>query len=199
VYTAPLWILAHTVVIAAMVIIPLMATDALPEVRSMLAFVAAAPPPPSPPPPAKPRTPRRHPACSARPDLAPIETPTEIAPESGVEATFDMSGATGELPCPWLDRRHRDEARCPRVAARAGAGTRARSPRSHFRQTQSGATRPWRLRLARQLAFQPSLGKAPIPRDGDRRHSEQLGDLVYRQTAEVPQFDDPGFSRVDGR
>jgi hypothetical protein len=46
-----LTILLETAVIAAMVIIPLMATDILPTPPSMMAFVAAPPPPPPPPPP----------------------------------------------------------------------------------------------------------------------------------------------------
>ena len=41
-YTVPLSILVHTVVIGAVVIIPLMAADVLPTPPSMMAFVAAA-------------------------------------------------------------------------------------------------------------------------------------------------------------
>ena len=43
-YTVPLSILVHTVLIAAVIIVPLLAVDALPEVPSMMAFVAAPPP-----------------------------------------------------------------------------------------------------------------------------------------------------------
>src|SRR5919201_799707 len=50
-YTVPLSIIAHTAIIAALIIIPLMATDVLPTPTSMMAFVAAPPPPPPPPPP----------------------------------------------------------------------------------------------------------------------------------------------------
>src|SRR4029450_12296579 len=49
-YTVPLSIIVHTVVIGAVVIIPLRAADVLPTPPSMMAFVAAAPPPPPPPP-----------------------------------------------------------------------------------------------------------------------------------------------------
>ena len=42
-YTVPLSILVHTVLIAAIIIIPLLAVEGLPEVPSMMAFVAAAP------------------------------------------------------------------------------------------------------------------------------------------------------------
>ena len=50
-YTVPLSIAAHVFVFAAVIIIPLMATDVLPSPPSMMAFVAAPPPPPPPPPP----------------------------------------------------------------------------------------------------------------------------------------------------
>ena len=50
-YTLPLSILAHVVIIGALIVIPLMATDILPTPPSMMAFVAAPPPPPPPPPP----------------------------------------------------------------------------------------------------------------------------------------------------
>jgi protein TonB len=97
-YTVPLSIVVHTAVIAAIVIVPLMATDSLPEVRSMLAFVAVAPPPPPPSPPAM----RARPATASvqrTPSVAPLEAPMEIAPESGVEPSFELgfagSGATG--------------------------------------------------------------------------------------------------------
>ena len=51
-YTVPLSIATHTVIIGAVIIIPLMAADVLPTPPAMMAFVAAPPPPP--PPPAKP-------------------------------------------------------------------------------------------------------------------------------------------------
>ena len=47
-YTVPLSILVHTVLLGAVVIIPLMAADVLPTPPSMMAFVAAPPPPPPP-------------------------------------------------------------------------------------------------------------------------------------------------------
>lgn len=47
-YTVPVSILAHVVAIAAVVIVPLLAAEALPQVPSMMAFVAAPPPPPEP-------------------------------------------------------------------------------------------------------------------------------------------------------
>src|SRR3954467_1578874 len=44
-YTVPLSILAHVALFAAVIIIPLMATDVLPTPPSMMAFVGAPPPP----------------------------------------------------------------------------------------------------------------------------------------------------------
>jgi hypothetical protein len=50
-YTVPLSILVHTVALGLMVVIPLLASDALPTPQSVMAFVALPPPPPAPPPP----------------------------------------------------------------------------------------------------------------------------------------------------
>src|SRR3989337_1810442 len=50
-YTVPLSIIIHTVILGAVVIIPLMAVGAVPTPSGMAAFVAAPPPPPPPPPP----------------------------------------------------------------------------------------------------------------------------------------------------
>src|SRR5437868_4259489 len=47
-YTVPLSIATHTVIIGAVIIIPLMAADVLPTPPVMTAFVAAPPPPPAP-------------------------------------------------------------------------------------------------------------------------------------------------------
>jgi len=70
-------------VFAAIIIIPLMATDVLPTPPSMMAFVAAAPPPPPPPPPPPaPATPQpKAPPVQVNPNAAPVEAPKEIKPE----------------------------------------------------------------------------------------------------------------------
>ncbi len=47
-YTVPLSIVAHVVLFAAIIIIPLMAADVLPTPPTMMAFVGAPPPPPPP-------------------------------------------------------------------------------------------------------------------------------------------------------
>lgn len=81
-YTVPFSILVHTLIIGAMVIVPLMATDVLPTIGgSMSAFVATPPPPPPPPPP-----PTQAVAPKAvedvNPNAPPIEAPTNIRLES---------------------------------------------------------------------------------------------------------------------
>ena len=47
-YSLPLSIVIHTIIIGAIVIVPLMAADVLPTPPVMMAFAAAAPPPPPP-------------------------------------------------------------------------------------------------------------------------------------------------------
>src|SRR4029079_15492040 len=79
--------LAHTVLIGAIVIIPLMAADVLPTPPSMMAFVAAPPPPhpPPPPPPPPPSAAPPTPVMAVNPAAAPVEAPKEIKPETGIE------------------------------------------------------------------------------------------------------------------
>jgi len=89
-YTVPLSIGVHTAVIAAVVIIPLMATGSMPEVTGMIAFVAASPAPPSTPPPPAGRAHRGSATVRPNPDAAPLETPHEISRESGIAETLDL-------------------------------------------------------------------------------------------------------------
>lgn len=80
----------HLIGLGAVIAVPvLLMTDVLPEVPTMMAFVAAAPaPPPPPPPPAPPvpkgaqpqQTPQTAPTNKF---AAPIEAPSEITPEHG--------------------------------------------------------------------------------------------------------------------
>jgi protein TonB len=82
-YTVPLSILAHVVLFAAVIIIPLMAADVLPTPPNVMgAFVGAAPPPPPPPPPPPAAAaPKVQPTPVANPNAAPVEAPREIVPE----------------------------------------------------------------------------------------------------------------------
>ena len=112
-YTVPLSIVAHVVLFAAVIIIPLMATDVLPTPPSMMAFVGAPPtPPPQPPTPPSAAPPPKTPQPVANPNAAPIEAPKQIVPETpsvgvsegvpgGVEGGVPggvMGGVVGGLP-----------------------------------------------------------------------------------------------------
>jgi protein TonB len=103
--------IAHIVVLVAVAIPALYATDVLPEPPDMMAFVVnVAPPPPPPPPspppraevpkkpdvtprPARSRTPAPEPP-KARPAAAPVEAPDGIREETGLESTL---GAIDDL------------------------------------------------------------------------------------------------------
>src|SRR6266481_3232907 len=96
-YTIPLSIIVHTTAIAALVIIPLMAADILPTPPSMMAFVAPPPPPPPPPPPAQAAAPK--PVVEVNPAAAPVEAPSEIKPETGIDTKFEnVRGVEGGIP-----------------------------------------------------------------------------------------------------
>jgi periplasmic protein TonB len=92
--------------IGGVVAVPLLfLTDQLPEVPTMMAFVAEAPaPPPPPPPPAPPRA--RKPPTAARPapkseQLAPLEAPERIEPQVVNDEAFDEGeegGVEGGIP-----------------------------------------------------------------------------------------------------
>src|SRR6185503_6456364 len=87
-YTVPLTMLLQATVVAALIIVPLMATGMMPTAPSMMAFVAAPPPPPPPPPP----------PMDVSPDAAPLEAPKEIKAETGLEAGFERaSGVEGGI------------------------------------------------------------------------------------------------------
>ena len=95
---------AHVAVVAAIVVPTLYAVGELPEIPTMMAFVAPldAPPPPPPPPAAPPPAKVREsqPAAPTRPDAAPIEAPARIEPESGFE-TIEAGvpgGVEGGIP-----------------------------------------------------------------------------------------------------
>jgi protein TonB len=84
-------VVGHTLLITAVIVVPLLyATDSIPEVPAMMAFVVAPaatppPPPPPPPPPAPKATAAPRQVATARPstnpNAAPIEAPSEIKPE----------------------------------------------------------------------------------------------------------------------
>src|SRR5262245_28148369 len=93
-------IVGHAVALTLVVVLPLMyATDRLPLVPTMMAFVAAPPaPPPPPPPPAPARpagkqtAPTRPPAPTTGAFVAPLEAPAEILPEPPGALDYDGEG-----------------------------------------------------------------------------------------------------------
>jgi protein TonB len=80
-YTMMLSVVAHVLIVAAVIIVPLMATGSMPSLPTgdldyiMLEPAPAPPPLPTPPPPTATPTP------AANPDAAPIDVPDEIRPE----------------------------------------------------------------------------------------------------------------------
>jgi periplasmic protein TonB len=99
-------IAGHAVVLTLVVGLPLMyATDRLPRVPTMMAFVAAppAPPPPPPPPPAlarsvgKPAAARPQTAPAAGTFVVPLEAPSEIVPEPPAAMYSGEGGVVGGL------------------------------------------------------------------------------------------------------
>jgi protein TonB len=108
--TLPVSIAIHAVFLAAVVIVPLVTSEELPEptsaVRAFFVEPAAPPPPPPPPPPPAPRapvTPRTPPKpVSETPRFtAPVEVPEEIAPEEGIDLGVEggvPGGVEGGVP-----------------------------------------------------------------------------------------------------
>lgn len=97
----------HLVVIIALVLSTVLATDVLPMPREVITFVSVAPPPPPPPPPAvtepvapaKPSVVRKAavsrpaPVIARVPIAAPVEAPATIAAETGLEGgEFESAG-----------------------------------------------------------------------------------------------------------
>src|SRR5512133_713888 len=82
-FTLPLSLLVHGGVLAAVILVPLMASDELPAPRTEVIFPAAVAPPPSPPEPPNPAVARRL-VTEVMPAATPTEAPTGIAPDSGI-------------------------------------------------------------------------------------------------------------------
>lgn len=99
----------HLVIVIALVLATIYATDVLPVPREVITFVSVAPPPPPPPPPpptvtepiAPPRASvarkttvsRPAPVIAKVPVAAPVEAPNAIAPETGLEGgEFETAG-----------------------------------------------------------------------------------------------------------
>ena len=88
-YTLPLSLVLHVVLLAAAIVVPLVATDALPIPRSMLAFMITGAPPSVPPPAPPSAAARKQIVQEASLMAAPIEAPSGIAPEPLIDVEFD--------------------------------------------------------------------------------------------------------------
>src|SRR5271167_3060627 len=54
-------------------------------------------------------------------------------------------------------------------------------------------------RAAGQFPVEPSLGRAPVPHDGDGRYLEHLGRLFHVQSTKEAHFDDLYLTRIESR
>jgi protein TonB len=96
-YAVPLSMAAHAAVAAAVIIVPLMATDGMPDPRAVIgAFTAPAALPAAPPPAHSASTPTASSSSQAAPSDAPDSINTE--PETTIAAIADLSGVPGGLP-----------------------------------------------------------------------------------------------------
>lgn len=97
-YSVPLSLLAHLVVLVAVLIVPLMAAGVLPSPRSMpiVLITPKLPDLPSPPP----RIVQPVPRSPVAPAAAPVDVPPAITPETGLEAGLerDVPGIDGAIP-----------------------------------------------------------------------------------------------------
>jgi protein TonB len=109
-YTIPVSIIVHAVVLVAVILVPLLTSEELPEptsaVRAFFVEPAAPPPPPPPPPPpapkaaVQPKTPPK-PVTEAPKFTAPVEVPAEIKPEQGIDLGVEggvAGGVEGGVP-----------------------------------------------------------------------------------------------------
>jgi len=108
--TLPVSVAIHAVLIAAVLIVPLLMSEELPEptaaVRAFFVEAPAPPPPPPPPPPPAPKAPTT-PRTPPKPVVeepsftAPIEVPEEIMPEEGLDLGVEggvAGGVEGGVP-----------------------------------------------------------------------------------------------------
>jgi periplasmic protein TonB len=83
-------IVAHALILAAVIVVPLLATDTLPDLADTVGIYRAdAPPPPAPPPPVVNRTPT---AAKPTPGHVPFEAPDEIGGERPPAPSFECAG-----------------------------------------------------------------------------------------------------------
>lgn len=101
-YTIVLSVAAHVLIVSAVVIVPLMATGAMPPLATDIPIFTLAELPPAPPPLPTPPAPATAQAPVTNPDAAPVDMPDEIGPElpprivgEVVEGAVPTLGPTG--------------------------------------------------------------------------------------------------------
>jgi periplasmic protein TonB len=109
-YTLPVSIAIHAIVLLAVVVVPLLTSEELPEptsvVKAFFVEPAAPPPPPPPPPPPAPRQqnqpkPMSTPVPTENKFQAPVETPEQVKPEEGIDLGVEggvPGGVEGGVP-----------------------------------------------------------------------------------------------------
>jgi protein TonB len=96
-YTVPLSMLAHSIGLTALVMVPLLAAGMLPSPQSVIVF-AMAPPPILPVPPPVPVAASVTPVAAANPDAAPLSAPAQITPEPPAPALTAWHVASAGVP-----------------------------------------------------------------------------------------------------
>jgi protein TonB len=110
-YTLPVSIAIHVAVLLAVIVVPLLTSEDLPEptsvVKAFFVEPAAAPPPPPPPPPPAPKAAVPQKVAPTPPPVtdnkftAPVETPDEVKPEEGIDLGVEggvPGGVEGGVP-----------------------------------------------------------------------------------------------------
>ncbi len=99
-YSLPVSIAFHSVIVAAIIIVPIMAPAVLatPEPRMIFRSIDIALPSPPPARAARPLAALHTASSHANPGAAPIEAPAEISPETGVSTQEFPTGVDGGLP-----------------------------------------------------------------------------------------------------
>ena len=90
-YTVPVSFAIHSVVVAALLAVPILAPAVLPSLRhSSIVYAEVAPPPVPPPPPPPVRPSVEPPSPAVNPSAAPVTAPDSIRPETGREVDFTV-------------------------------------------------------------------------------------------------------------
>jgi periplasmic protein TonB len=96
--TVPVSLAAHVLAVAAVVVVPLLASDALPALRSSLSVSMITPVVPPPPPPLRRIAPRASETPAVRPDAAPLDAPEGFSKEPDLVPVEAGSPDLGVIP-----------------------------------------------------------------------------------------------------